>query len=106
MSPATVLFMYSVLCLCPIATQFGFSVPIFVEVRNIKLHINPSQWEPCWCLRTDGQTGVTKLTDAFNYSNAPQTVYEGILLVDYVNVTGRGSVDSNIRCIYLFFGYL
>jgi hypothetical protein len=36
---------------------------------------------------------MKKLIGAFrDYANAPKPVYEGILLLDYVEVTGRGLV--------------
>ena len=87
---ATVLFIYSVLYLCPVANQFEFSGQVFVESPNIKLQVNPSEWDPCWYMRTDSQTALTKLSAASNCSNGPEAVYEGNLLVDYMNI-GHGS---------------
>ena len=43
--------------------------------------------------RTDGYDEANR---RLNCSNAPETVHAGLSLVDYVNVTGRVSIDNSI----------
>ena len=54
--------------------ELRFSIQIFVKCSNIKFHENPSSvGGGVLCERTDGQTDMTRLIDAFrNFANAPE----------------------------------
>jgi hypothetical protein len=72
--------------------KFGSST-----VLNIRFLSKSVQWEPSCCMRTDGQTDMTKLIVAFlNFANAPKHVSGAWMFVLCVLYSkGEGTRQDN-----------